>query len=137
MLALLAGCRGERDALRDYLAADLPSLTEGSQAVVEAFRRAATPRELDERVVLPYRAILERLRAYEPSSDTVRRLHAAYVAAAERQLAAFETARSALASGRSLDEAAGMLKLVRSDLDRWLTEVTANAERLGVALLGP
>ena len=143
LLLVVGGCRGERTALADYLNDDLPTLTRGAGAVVAAFTEVmasstqddvAQAQALQERVISPYATIVERLGKYEPGHATVRRHHSAYLSAAIRQQEAFVAAREALLGRGSLDEAAGMLRVSRADMNRWLVDVRASGERLGIEL---
>lgn len=144
-LALLGGCRGDRSALQRYLTTEHPGLTEGSAEVVQAFdailRRGGPQADvlaaLDREVLEPYVAIVARLEAFEPDADPVKRHHAAYLLAAQRQLQAFQAARGAVSDGTSLDEVGGMLKVNRQEMERWLAAVRADAKALGIALVEP
>ncbi|MFT5433944.1 MAG: hypothetical protein ACI9OJ_004656 [Myxococcota bacterium] len=139
------GCHGDRDALQSYLAVDHPKLTEGAAEAVARFQVIVaadlTPAEkrarLQVEVLEPYAAVVERLKSYVVRRTVVRRHHDAYVDAARRQLHAFNEAVDALAAGRSLEGAAGILNVTRDDFERWMTQVRAEARDLGVRLTEP
>lgn len=140
---LLAACHGDRDALRSYLSEDHPRLTAGSANAIAAFAKIAALdapaaerlEAFDASVLEPYRAIVERLSAWESRHEPVAEHHARYLAAARRQLRAFETAREAIQRGEPLTEVGGMLRIVRSDLDQWLVQVRKQADETGVELV--
>ena len=141
-LVLVAACSRDRNALRIYLGEDLPRMTAGLSAIVDAFHGALASdapvserlRTLDEQVIAPYARLVGQRDAYAPPREVVARHHRAYREAAAHQLAAMAAAREALAAGRPLREVAGMLAAVRGDLERWLAALRADAERLEVTM---
>lgn len=144
-LLCIAGCNSDRDALGNYLRDAHPEMTAGVTEVISAFSQVARSTEpaetrikrLDENVLTPYRAIIDRLTAFSTDSSTVKTHHNAYLGAAQRQLAAFQATRTAIMEERSLDQASGMIQLARADLANWIMAVDAEAEQLGLVLRRP